>query len=273
VSQDAELNFSESWRKVITPDRPQDADLRYVDQKSSVCLWLSRVDTLLHAHELLKMLTDDDWNTLARLRTRAARNSTMAAKILSRLGLSQMVEWRIAPQDWHFQTTPLGKPVISGPLPQISFSISHADTVIIVAASPKLQLGVDVECIDQDLEESIVADFCSLRERAILLRYRQPQRTREFIRLWTRKEAYAKLLGCGHSIEFSSIECLDPQQRARSPIHLESFCFSVGHSLYHASLAVEKSVLTPIDIRFTNVIRYDETNSASTTRCDYVMQS
>jgi len=79
--------------------------------------------------------------------------------------------------------------------------------------------------------------------------------------LWTQKEAYTKLLGCGHFMEFSSIECLAGSAHLKhgpglnSAIHLENFYLPVDHCLYHASLAIDKSRSNPgpIDLQLISL--------------------
>jgi phosphopantetheinyl transferase len=262
----AALRTNEGWRKILKPDLEQAASSSVVEN-SRVDVWVARTDSLLQG-ESLKILTSDDWNTLARLKTSAARDCATATRILLRLGLSEMVDDRISPREWHFKTTPFGKPVISNHLPVLNFNISHADAVIVVAISSRLQLGIDIESIDQELTEDVIAGFCNAQELAVIRGCHPAQRTREFIRLWTRKEAYGKLLGFGHLIDFSSmnglpdafgIEC---DAHSTSSIHFESFYVPIDRSLYHASLAIEKISAGTVDIRIIDVIRHNETKNA-----------
>lgn len=263
--------FIESWQKTINAHAEQGDNDGVLNEKLHVTVWVAQTSSLLRAHSSFKLLTEQDRNALTRMRVRSARDSAMAAKILLRLGLSLSVNRSVTPDEWRFEKTPMGKPIISSPLPSVNFNISHADAVAIVAVSSKLKLGVDVESIDQDLKEDVVAGFCNAREQAALLGLPQTQRAREFIRLWTHKEAYTKLLGCGHSIEFCSIDCLPgathPQQDAESTssIHFEGFYVPVGRVLYYASLAIDpaSSSLKPVNVRLVNVIGPDDTNNVS----------
>jgi phosphopantetheinyl transferase len=263
--------FRESWRKIIESDSKQ----KHHDQapnfgeKLCVAVWIARTEALLKAQSSHKILTDDDRSALARLQTSAARDCAMAAKLLLRLSLSQSVERRIEPCEWHFQRTLLGKPRISSSLPDVNFSVSHTDAVTVVAVSSSLNLGIDVELVDQELTGNVMAGSCNPKElTAAFQSLPQPQRTREFIRLWTQKEAYTKLLGCGHSIEFSSIECqpdalrVEGEASSAASIHFEHFYVPVDHALYHASLAIEKPSLASIDVRLINVLGPEGTNNA-----------
>ncbi len=269
--------FVRGWRRTITTDREGSADACPAAETPCVCVWVARTESLLRARSSFKVLTDDDWAALAQLRAEATRNSAMVAKILLRLGLSQAVGRRIEPRDWRFQRTPLGKPLVSTAMPGINFSVSHADAVTVVAASSSVSLGIDIELIDQDVTEGILAGFCDPHERAVLQKLRPTQKAREFIRIWTQKEAYSKLLGSGHSLEFSSIRCSDgavitgsePNADAGlepgSSIYIESFFVSEGPSLYHVSLAVDapRSGVGEIDVQLIDVVSPDSIKRTS----------
>lgn len=253
--------FVESWRKTIKPEDGQLTDDDVLGSKLRVRVWVARTQALLQARSSHKILTNEDWSMLERLQTRPARDCAMAAKLLLRLGLTLTVERSIGPREWRFQTTLLGRPLISGSLASINFSISHTDALVAVAVSSQLGLGVDVESVDQDLTGNLIAGYCHAEEQKALQRLPPQRRAREFIRLWTQKEAYTKLLGCGHFMEFSSIECLAGSAHLKhgpglnSAIHLENFYLPVDHCLYHASLAIDKSRSNPgpIDLQLISL--------------------
>jgi phosphopantetheinyl transferase len=260
AAEGATLCFVESWRKTITADLGRAAGAQRFAADVAVNVWIARVEPLLQAQSSLDVLTDDDRSELARLKAPAARNCATAARLLLRLGLSRTVKGRVAPHDWRFRRNSAGKPALSNPRENIGFSVSHTNAVIAVAISSKSELGIDIESVDQDLVESVIENFCSQRERKILRACPPAKRTREFIQLWTRKEAYAKLLGRGHAIDFSSVECpADPagiqrDDRSSSAVLFESFYVPVDHSLYYASLAVKKPDARSLDIQLINVI-------------------
>ena len=271
------LRFVAGWRRTITSDHENSAsDVHVVGETPRVGVWVARNESLLRARSSFSVLTDDDWAALAQLRAETTRNSAMAAKILLRLGLSQAVGRRIEPRDWRFQRTLLGKPLVSTAMPGVNFSVSHAGSVTVVAISPSLNLGIDVELIDQDVTEGTVAGFCDPLERTVLQKLGPAQKAREFIRVWTQKEAYTKLLGSGHSTDFSSIRCwngtvaagdanLNANAESDSSILFESFFVSQGSSLYHVSLAVDapKSKVGSIDVQLIDVLGPDRIRSLS----------
>ena len=160
--------------------------------------------------------------------------------------------------------------MVTRAFPDINFSVSHVDALTVVAVSSSLNLGIDVETIDQHLNGSVVAGFCHAKEHSVLEGLPHHQKVREFVRFWTQKEAYTKLIGLGHSVEFNSINCLtgpntiEPSS-AISLMHFESFFVPIDRSLYHASLSMEppKSNITSVDVQLMNVVGPDRTKDAS----------
>jgi len=236
--------FSEGWRKTIEHDQaPAFDDTDYID------IWAAQPDTLLRAHSCLKLLTEDDWTTLNQIQNPANRHSATAARVLLRLGLSRAVDREIAPSDWTFERSEGSKPVVSTALPRINFSVAHVDELSVVAISQRLEVGVDVESVDQNVSESVMTDFSHVDEYNAVRDLRPRQRVREFLRFWTLKEAYTKMVGVGQSLDFDTIKfVLDPlalkrsgaqASRERMPPQFESFYIPVDYGLFHVSLAIE----------------------------------
>ena len=261
AAESATPSFIKRWRKTITPGSGgSDADERAHGENLAVEIWIAEVGAFRRSRGSPDVLTDDDRSALTQLKTPAARNCATAARILLRLGLSQIVKGRIAPHEWRFRRSADGKPMLLHPGETIHFSVSHTDAAVAVAVSSSLELGIDVESLDQDLADDVIDNFCSERERRILCACSPTERTREFIKLWTRKEAYAKLLGRGHAIDFSSLECADnpsgpPEDDCWcSAVQFESFNVPVDHSLHYGSLAVKRPYAQSVDIQLINVV-------------------
>ena len=73
------------------------------------------------------------------------------------------------------------------------FSISHCKQGIAVAVSD-LPIGIDIEGL-RTVDEALVRKTMNLEEQSQIAMSQNPEV--EFIRLWTRKEAYVKMLGTG----------------------------------------------------------------------------
>ena len=83
------------------------------------------------------------------------------------------------------------------------FSISHCKQGIVVAVS-ETPIGIDIEAI-RPLNEGLVQKAMNPQEQAQIAAAANPEQ--EFIRLWTRKEAYVKMLGTGIISDMHKILC------------------------------------------------------------------
>jgi len=98
--------------------------------------------------------------------------------------------------------------VASGPL---SFNLAHSEGVVLLAAS-RHPVGVDLEVIrelpdvDRLIEETLTSD-----EADLVLREDDSQRSRAFLRFWTRKEAFLKGIGVGLSVAPQFADLKDPE--------------------------------------------------------------
>jgi 4'-phosphopantetheinyl transferase len=239
--------FVENWRKTIAPGSSDDAP-QARQQMDYIDIWVAHPDSLLRAHSSLRLLMPEDWQVFDRISDSSMRHCAMASRILLRLGLSRAVDHRIAPVTWTFKTVARGKPAVADSLPDMKFSVSHTDGLAAVAISPHLEVGIDVEGVDQNVSENVVAGFSHPREKVALNDLLPRQKVREFIRLWTFKEALAKMIGTGMSLDFDTTQFrLDPAQLAAAAkneqqcpdTYFESIYISIEHFLYHVSLAVE----------------------------------
>ncbi len=141
--------------------------------------------------------------------------------------------------------------VVIARLPAIGFSTSHVDQLVAVAISSTRDVGIDVECIDQNVGKKVIADFTHLDEQHSVGGLPRPQEIREFVRLWTLKEAYTKMIGVGHTLDFKTLRfTLDPvdlssagdDPKMARAMQFDNFYVSYKHSLFNASLAIRHPV-------------------------------
>lgn len=90
-----------------------------------------------------------------------------------------------------------GKPYLADN-PQLAFNLSHSASVMVIAVSWSCQLGVDVEICKPRANLAALVEKCFAEEEAEYWRkLPEHQRTVEFYRFWTRKEAFVKATGRG----------------------------------------------------------------------------
>ena len=162
------------------------------------------------AHRLLaqhaRTLGREDWSAIARVRDEKSRDHLRATRIILRRALSHAVGNTVKPAAWRFETTSYGKPQVADGLPQVHFCISHIETMSVIAVSRDAPVGVDIETVGRPCSAKLIEGFCSARERRALAKMKEPERARAFARLWTLKEAYAKLTGTGLATDFRFLE-------------------------------------------------------------------
>jgi phosphopantetheinyl transferase len=242
------LGFSESWRKQIRRDGSGGSSARGHGQARAE-IWIAPVPSLIRHFNADEVLSPDEIHEFRQVRAPSARDSTMAGRMLLRIALSHGVRGGVAPQDWLLCTLPSGKLEIGPGFPQRYFSVSHTERIAVVALSEHLPVGIDAESIEQSVEREVAANFCCAGEQASLNTLPLRHSMRELIRLWTLKEAYAKLIGIGAAVDFASLgfsfdslrlthgSACDNELQA----HFETMFVSNGNGLSHVSLAIGMS--------------------------------
>lgn len=131
---------------------------------------------------------------------------------------------------------PYGKPELFGePCGSgVSFNLSHAHELGLLAVAGGPPVGVDIEYIRADLAgEEIARRFFSTREVESLFGLPEALRVEAFFTCWTRKEAFIKAIGEGLSLPLERFDVTlapgepaallatrpDPQEAARWSLH------------------------------------------------------
>jgi 4'-phosphopantetheinyl transferase len=210
---------------------------------------------LLHA--LSDLLSDDERGKAARFVFDDDRALFVTAHALLRHSL-----WRATGRtDWQFKVNGFGKPEIveTDGRPAVRFNISHSGALAVCSLSPRFEVGVDVEEVDESLSfEEIATTQFTPHERALLAACSGAARAHAFFRLWTLKEALAKGLGLGLSLGMNRYSFdLDPPSLAvmadtdEAPaVHIEQRLLT---SSYWASLAVLRPPGIPLAVEWRSV--------------------
>jgi phosphopantetheinyl transferase len=241
------VSFVKGWCKAIGDSASSAAGDR-------IDVWLASVAGLAVDSSHREILSDDEQLALDQIRSPLLRDRKLAGRILLRTGLSHAVDWRISPREWRIRSDANGRPVIAKSMPQLNFSISYAEPVVVIAISKMHSVGIDVEAVEDASAEDLITAFCCPCEQSVLHAGTVSQNGRDFVRLWTLKEAYTKMVGLGHSIDFDSIgfslDSLHLLHGAAVPakdpnVHFETMWVSSGRTLSHVSLAVDFSSPAP----------------------------
>jgi 4'-phosphopantetheinyl transferase len=185
-------------RGVSALARPtQDIQLWLVDLASYP--WQD-VQTWLSAEESQKAL---------RFRFEHDRRRYRASHCAVRELLSSLVER--SPQSLEFRSSCHGKPQLVSPANLVDqsarFNLSHSGDLALFGLATKFEVGVDIEQMRAigDIEQMAEQHFTESEQHA-LFALPPPQRSRTFLRGWTRKEACLKALGCGLALGTHTIE-------------------------------------------------------------------
>ena len=109
-----------------------------------------------------------------------------------------------------------GKPSLAEPADvDLAFNLSHSHGVVALAVARTRDLGLDVEAVRPLPAAARLAQrFLAPAERDAVMRRRDADRTRAFLTVWTRKEAWLKATGRGLSVHLSAVEVEpDPDRR------------------------------------------------------------
>lgn len=91
---------------------------------------------------------------------------------------------------------PDGKPAVAKPV--LSFNVSHAGDIVLIAVSRPRRLGVDVEQIRPGLDiRMVIEEMLDTADREVLSRVVEREGREAFFRYWTRYEAAVKARGDG----------------------------------------------------------------------------
>lgn len=132
--------------------------------------------------------------------------TSLAAELLIRKEATKTLG--ITDKDISFSYNEFGKPYLSN-YPEYCFSISHSEQCIAFTGS-NCPIGIDVEKASKhDLD--IAEKFFTAGE----LKYIQENENKDiaFYDIWTKKEAYAKMLGTGLMTPLSSFDVTDKELR------------------------------------------------------------
>jgi 4'-phosphopantetheinyl transferase len=159
--------------------------------------------------------------------------------------------------DTPFTVNKFGKPAIleTGGEPAVKFNISHSGALAVCSLSPRFEVGVDVEKVDESRSfEEVVASQFTPYERDQLAAYSGAARANAFFQFWTLKEALVKALGVGvegmnrygFDLDSPSLAVMADPHEALA-VHVEQRLLTSSH---WASLAVLRPSNTSVAVEW-----------------------
>lgn len=180
----------------------------------------------------LKRLSAQRLEYIGKFRQLNSRRFSVLSYILLSYGLK--LEYNIdGPQDFTYSDK--GKPYLKN-CSDIFFCMSHCKNGVCCAVSDR-EIGIDIESI-RKAYPAIIRRTCSDEERASVESSSMPDR--EFIRLWTMKEAYLKLTGVGIGTDMRRITKNIPECEHMLCLERESYILSCTQNLSVNVLRIEQ---------------------------------
>lgn len=160
-----------------------------------------------HAHlidEAACCLSAEELARAARFKVDSARQDFCVAHCLLRQTLSRYLHTDARSISYRYGEH--GKPYLDAPASQsVHFSLSHSGDRLLIAVCRGTEIGVDIELVQERSDPVRLASHCMSRDEAQqLARLTDPVAQRDcFFSLWTRKEAFIKVLGKGFFYPFN----------------------------------------------------------------------
>lgn len=161
--------------------------------ENEIHVWMINPKQINENSALRAILSQPEQDKVDRYRLSKSKHTALITRSFIRLLLSQYAP--IAPDQWQFSVSDLGKPeLIDPPLP-LRFNLSHNDEMIICAICLEKDIGCDIENLSRKISVNAIAKRFFSPQEALLIKA-SPTR---FFEYWTLKEAFVKATGLGIS--------------------------------------------------------------------------
>jgi 4'-phosphopantetheinyl transferase len=168
-------------------------------EENTVHIWLS----YLNLHEarlkhLYPLLSTEEKERSERFKFYKHRKRFIASHGFMRSVLENYIETPAA--EIAFSANDKGKPEFDKKTHKtnVRFNLSHSNNIALLAIGLNHEIGVDIEFLDRKNDwKGIIKRFYTATEQKGILKLSEDQQQKAFFQMWTRKEAYMKVLGLG----------------------------------------------------------------------------
>lgn len=171
-------------------------------------VWQSDINiTKIQAGRIYSILSKKEKARASRFKFEEHRLKFIAARATLRKILSHYLS--IDPNAISFTENKYGKPGLKDEINKSSifFNISHSHNMALFAISNEENIGIDIEAVNRKIDfDEISKRFFSDRENEHIQALPISQKSIDFYKIWTAKEAFIKAIGQGLSFPLKEFE-------------------------------------------------------------------
>ncbi len=142
----------------------------------------------------VNILSENEIKRSDGFKNKMARTTYLCSRLVMRMLFSSYLKQPAV--ELKFNTTPQGKPFLDGGSTNLKFNLSHSGNLVLLAVSPSIELGIDLE------KHRTLPDWEKIAHKVFdanwiqqLKQHQHPEKA--FISRWTEFEARQKLQGAG----------------------------------------------------------------------------
>jgi 4'-phosphopantetheinyl transferase len=172
---------------------------------NEVHVWHTNFSEVNDFGSSVKCLSTDERTRADRFKNEHSKRTFVGSRIFLRHVLGSYL--RISPSLVSLEIDHHGKPRLTDTAKSLNFNLSHADCIAICAVCAGFRVGIDLE---KALPDKFGYDTATLvfseSEQQSLQAVEASEQQAAFLRGWTRKEAYAKCVGLGMSLDLRTVQ-------------------------------------------------------------------
>ncbi len=190
--------------------------------------------------EAARLISAEERARAARFLRPALGARYIAAHAALRTLLAQRLGVR--PDALDFARNAFGKPSLPD-CPDLAFNLSYSGRYALIGVAQGSAIGVDIEAVRviEDADDLMPLHYTASEQGYVRDAGREGRSAEAFLRIWTRKEACVKALGCGLTMPLNQVEC--GYARSIATVHLEGSAYRTGTMAVAASANITEPVI------------------------------